>query len=274
MHYVLSYCAEQAAGLLIMHREAQHNEKAYVVGGMPAHNGVAAAQMVASGFTGVEDVLSGEGNFLSVFSPESDPEALVRGLGRDYEILRCSIKYWPAGGPIQAPLHVLHDLMAQHGFKAGDVEKLVARMPDKALQIVDNRDMPDICVQHLLAVMLLDGTVTFKTTHDFARMKDPRVLALRRNRIETIGDPTLTTPLRRWSCAMEITLKDGRKLAHQTTTAKGCEVNPLTRQDEEEKALDLMAPVLGTQRSRKLIEALFNIETIQDARTLRRLYTA
>jgi len=271
---VLSYCAEQAAGLTAIYRDSQHNEKAYVVGGMPAHNGVAAAQMVASGFTGVEDVMSGEGNFLAVFAPDADREALIRGLGRDYEILRMAIKYWPVGGPIQAPLHVLRDIMQQHKFKAGDVDKLVVRMPDKELKTVNNRDMPDITLQHLLAVMLLDGVVTFKTTHNFARMKDPRVLNLRRNHIDVIGDPNMGDPLRNWRCAIEVTLKDGRKLSQLTMAAKGGSANPLTRQEEEEKAIDLMAPVLGKQRGHALMSALFNIESIKDAPALRKLYSA
>ena len=71
---------------------------------------------------------------------------------------------------------------------------------------------------------------------------------------------------------MEITLKDGRKLTHQTLAAKGCDENPLTRQDVEEKALDLIAPIIGKKRSQTLISTLFNIETIKDARALRRLY--
>ena len=104
-------------------------------------------------------------------------------------------------------------------------------------------------MQHLLAVMLLDGTVTFATAHDFARMKDPRVLKLRRDHIEAIGDASLTDPLRRWRCAMEITLKDGRKLTHQTMAAKGGLGNPLTREEVATKALDLMAPVLGKKRA-------------------------
>lgn len=273
VRHMLAYCAEQAAGLLAILREPEHNQKAYVVGGMPAHNGVTAALMAASGFTGVADALYGEGNFFSVFSSDADREALVRGLGRDYEILRCSIKYWPVGGPIQAPMHVLRDIIRQHKIKAGDVERLVVRMPDTALKIVDNRNTPNITVQHLLALMLVDGTVTFASTHDFSRMKDPRVLKLRRNRIEVIGDAKLTTPLRHWCCNMEITLKDGRRLTHQTMAAKGYHENPLTRQDIEEKALDLMAPILGKKRSQALISALLNIETIKDARELRRLYT-
>ena len=82
-------------------------------------------------------------------------------------------------------------------------KRLVARMPDKELEIVNNRDMPDISVQHLLAVMLLDGNVTFKSAHDSARMRDPKVLAVR-ERIEAVGDPTLTDAQRRWRCVMEV----------------------------------------------------------------------
>ena len=136
---------------------------------------------------------------------------MVRGLGKDYEILRGGIKRWPVGGPIQGPMHVLREIIEQHGVKAEQVEKLVVRMPDKELEIVNNRDMPDISVQHLLAVMLLDGNITFKSAHDFARMKDPQCCALRK-RIEAVGDPDLTDAQRRWRCVIEITLKDGRKL--------------------------------------------------------------
>src|SRR5262249_22145755 len=157
--------------------------------------------------------------------------------------------------------------------KADDVVKVVARMPDKELQIVDSRDMPDISVQHLLAVMLIDGTTTFASTHDFRRVRDPKVVKLKQC-IETVGDPSLTDPLRSWRCAMEITLKDGRTVSHQTMAAPGSPSNPLTRKDEEEKALDLLAPIMGKKRALALIDALFNVEKIKNVRDLRKLYAA
>jgi 2-methylcitrate dehydratase PrpD len=271
VRYALSYTAQQAAGLYTMFRDPEHIEKAYAMGGMPAHNGVQASLMAAHGFTGVQDVFSGERDFFFTFSPEADREALVRGLGRDYEVLRGGIKRWPVGGPIQGPLHVLRELMQEHAFGPDDVERLIARMPDTELEIVNNREMPDICVQHLLAVMLLDGTVTFASAHDFARMKDRRVQRLR-SRIEAVGDPHLTDVQRRWRCVMEVRLKDGRRLAHQTLAAKGSFENPLTREEEEEKALDLMTPVLGRARSRALLDELWDFERVSDVRRLRRLY--
>ena len=274
MRHTLTYAAEQTAGLYIMFRDPEHVEKAYAMGGMPAHNGTAAALMVAHGWTGVADPFSGERDFFHTFAPEEiDRNDMIRGLGQDYEILRGGIKRWPTGGPIQGPMHVLRDLIEKHGIKAADVEKLIARVPDKELEIVNHRDMPDICLQHLLAVMLIDGTVTFKSAHDFKRMKDRAVLKMR-SRVEAVGDAALTDIERRWRCVMEIRLKDGRVLNGQTMAAKGSYENPLTRAEEAEKALDLVAPVLGKTRARLLLETLWDLEQVKDVRSLRHLYAA
>jgi 2-methylcitrate dehydratase PrpD len=271
VRFALSYAAQQAAGLYTMFRDPEHIEKAYGMGGMPAHNGTQAALMAANGFTGVEDVFSGERDFFFTFSPEGDRDALVRGLGTHFEVMRGGIKRWPVGSPIQGPLHVLRDLIRDRGLTADSVEKLTARLPDKELEIVNNREMPDICVQHLLAVMLLDGNVTFASAHDFARMRDPRVVKLR-ERIEAVGDAALTDDQRRWRCVMDVKLKDGGSLRHETMAAKGSFENPLTRDEEEEKALDLIVPVLGQARSAELLAELWNFESIADVRTLRPLY--
>jgi 2-methylcitrate dehydratase PrpD len=271
IRHVFTFAGQQASGLYTRLRDPLHVEKAYAVGGMPAHNGIQAALMVKSGFSGVDDVFSGEHNLLATFSPEGNPEELARGLGSDYEIFRCGIKCWSVGGPIQGPLHVLHELIDQHQLHPADVLKLVARLPDKELKMVNEREMPNISVQHLLALMLVDGTISFASSHDSGRVKDAKVVAMRR-RIQTVGDPALTDPLRRWRCAMEITLKDGRVLRHQTMAAKGTAENPVTMQGVQKKALDLLAPELGRPRARALISALADSERIADVRALRKLY--
>jgi 2-methylcitrate dehydratase PrpD len=274
VRYMLSYAGQQTAGLYTMFRDPEHIEKAYAMGGMPAHNGTQAALMARHGWTGVEDIFSGERDFFFTFAPEEvDRDEMVRGLGTDYEIMRAGIKRWPVGGPIQGPMHVLRDLILQHGIKAADVGKIIARMPDKELEIVNNRASPDISVQHLLAVMLIDGNVTFKSAHSFRRMQDPKVLAMRQ-RIAAVGDATLTDAQRRWRCVMEVRLKNGRVLNHQTMAAKGSSENPLTPEEENEKALDLIVPVLGKKRSAALLAALWNFDRIPDVRALRKLYAA
>ena len=39
-------------------------------------------------------------------------------------------------------------------------------MRDDEAGIVDNRSVPNICLQHLVALMVVDGTLTFASSHD------------------------------------------------------------------------------------------------------------
>jgi 2-methylcitrate dehydratase PrpD len=272
VRYALSYAAEHVGGIATMFRDIEHIEKAYAMGGMPAHDGLSAALMAARGFSGVEDVFSGEPNFFSIFINDAKPEEMVKDLGRTFEIMRGGIKRWTVGGPIQGPMHVLYELIREHHFKADDVEALVARVPEAELKVVDNRDMVDISLQHLLAVMAVDGTMTFAAAHDYKRVNDPRVRKMR-ERIQAVADPSIPAPVRGWRCIMEVTLKDGRKLSHQTMAAKGGPDNPLNREEVAEKALDLMGPITGKARGKALIAALYDIGRLKDVRALRKLYS-
>jgi 2-methylcitrate dehydratase PrpD len=273
VRYLLSYAAQQASGISCWMRDEEHIEKAFDFGGMPARNGVAAAAMVAHGFTGLEDVLSGERNFFVAHGRSPDPEELARELGERYEILDTDIKRWAVGSPIQAPLDSLLELIRAHRVRADEVERVVVRVAHLGANTTDNREMPDICMQHLCAVMLLDGTVTFKSSHDEARMRHPKVLALRK-RVELVGDDALSKAMPRREGIVEIRLADGRELVHHTKAVRGTPENPMTRAEVEAKALDLLAPVIGKAASEKLCAAIWGLEKIRDARVLRPLLQA
>ena len=167
VRHALAYTAQQAAGLSSLFRDPEHIEKAFDMGGMPAHNGTQAALLAAHGFTGIADAFSGDRNFYAAFSPGANPDLLVHGLGKSYEVMNTSIKKWPVGGPILGPLDALETIRTSAGFAADDVAKLVVRIPDDRAAIVNDRAMPDINLQHMIAVMLLDGAVSFKASHDF-----------------------------------------------------------------------------------------------------------
>ena len=194
VRFLLSYAVQQASGLAYWMRDKEHIEKAFDFGGMPARDGVAAATMVRAGFTGVEDPLAGARTFFEAFAQTPRPEALVEGLGSRFEIMRASIKKWAAGAPIQAALDALETLMRVHGLGAEDIADLTVRLPDDRIHLVDDREVPNLCAQHLLAVLLLDGALGFAAAHDRARMRDPAVLALRA-RIRLVPDAALTRAL-------------------------------------------------------------------------------
>jgi 2-methylcitrate dehydratase PrpD len=279
MRHALSYTAQQCSGISCWMRDEEHIEKAFDFGGMPARNGTAAASMVASGFTAVEDVFSGERNFYVAYDEtrriglKPQPQRLIKDLGKVYEIMNTNIKRWSVGSPIQAPLDGLLELIREHGVKAADVEKLVIRVAHQAANTTDNRNMPDICMQHLCAVMLIDGIVTFKSSHDEKRMNDKKVLDLRK-RITLLGDDALTAALPSRQGILELKLKGGKTLHKHVKAVLGTAQNPMTRAQVDEKCYHLMAPILGASRSRKLCDAVWNIEKVGNITKLRNLLTA
>jgi 2-methylcitrate dehydratase PrpD len=273
VRYALSYAAQQASGISTWMRDPDHVEKAFDFGGMPASRGLAAASMVAHGFTGVPDVFAGERNFFVAFSsPHVDPDRLVHELGSTYEVMNSNIKKWSVGSPIQAALDSTQALVDAHGVKAADVQRVVVEIQDHEAAVVDGRDMPDICLQHLVALVLLDGTVTFASSHDTARMKDRKVLAMRR-RIELKPSPELTAAGGR-QAIVTLHLTGGQTLRHHTEVVKGTWQNPMSRAEVEAKCVDLLEPILGRRRTRGLIDQVWNIEKVADVRALRPLLRA
>ena len=108
---------------------------------MTARNAVAAATMVAAGFTGVDDVFSGPRGFFEAFG--GDPAELVSELGSRYEVvMHADIKKWAVGSPIQSPLDALQHLAHEAHLAPDDIARLEVRISDKEAHVVDNRTMP------------------------------------------------------------------------------------------------------------------------------------
>src|ERR1700738_3857538 len=274
MRLLLDYTAQQTSGSGACPRDAEQMEKAFLFGGKPAAGAVMAATLIQSGWSGVDDVFSGPDNFFDALAPrengviKADPTALVDKLGERYEITRTNIKKWTVGSPIQAPLDALAGFFKQRSFSADDVTKVVVRIASDEANTVSNRDMPDICMQHMVAIMLLDKTVTFRSVHDRARMKDPAVLR-QRAKVDVLADPRIDARRPRREAIVELTLTDGTQLTEWVRDVRGTADNPMTRDEVVDKARDLIAPVLGAATTSSLITKLLALETLRDVRELR-----
>lgn len=273
VRHLLSYAAQQASGCPYWHRDTEHVEKAFDFGGMGARNGVAGAMMVAAGMSGVEDAFSGTGNFFFAFGQKAEPAVLMRELGERFEIMAASIKKWCVGSPIQSVLDATTALVAEHGIRADAVKSIAITMPNDRMHIVDNRSMPDVCVQYLVAVAIIDGTLSFAAAHDEDRMQDTAVQALRA-RTELIGSPELTVAIPARQGIVEIELTDGRRVRHHAKAVRGTPENPMTDAEIEGKARDLVAPIIGAARGEKLVAMIRNLESVRSVRELRPLLQA
>jgi 2-methylcitrate dehydratase PrpD len=272
MRFALSYAAQQTSGLWSWVKDEDHVEKAFDFSGMGARNGVAAVTMVQAGMTGVADVLDGTHNMLIALSREPNPEAMVDGLGSRFWVTETAIKTFSVGYPNQSPLDALLTLRRQHGLTPDRVKGIVVKLPTDGAGIVNNSGMPDVNCQHLVALALVRGAVSFADSHDAALMQDPAILA-QRAKVTLVGDQALMDPAAPRSGLVEVTLTDGSKVSHFTKHPPGTKENPLDTAAVNAKTRDLMAPVLGGDKTETLIARLGALETVADIRTLRPLFT-
>jgi len=268
MRWALDYTAQQSSGIRAWRRDTDHIEKAFVFAGMPARNGITSALLVKSGWNGVDDIFSGADNFFAAYAPKAQPDRLIEKLGERYEIVQTDIKKWTVGSPIQGPLDAVQAIRDKRPFEADEVQRVTVRLAPPVATIVDNRDIPDICLQQMIAVMLLDKTVSFRGAHDKPRMQDPAALR-QRGKVNLVYDEELAKLLPVRVAVVEIALTDGTLLQERVSAVRGTPRNPMTRTEVIDKARDLTAPVLGREKSQKLIETVFAIETITDVRSLR-----
>jgi 2-methylcitrate dehydratase PrpD len=270
MRFLLGYTAHQSSGLGAWNRDTEHIQKAFHFGGMTARSGVTSALIVQAGWTGVEDILSGKDNFFQAYNPHADPAGLAEKLGERFEILRTNIKKWPVGSPIQAALDALEMLRKQRPFHSNEVQQVSVRLATDEAAIVNNREIPDICLQHMAAVMLMDKTVTFSSAHDKGRMKDAGTLR-EREKVKLIPDEELERLMPLRVAIVELQLTDGTHLTQRVDNVRGTPPNPMTREEIVAKGRDLMAPILGTAQCAKLVEKLLDLEQVKDIRELRPL---
>ena len=268
MRWLIDYSAQQSSGIAAWQRDSEHVEKAFVFGGMPARSGFTSALLVHAGWSGIDDILSGPDNFLIASAPDADANKLVELLGERYEIIRTNIKKWSVGSPIQAPLDALEILLKRRPFSTDEVRKVTVRIGTRESSVVNNREIPDICLQHMVAVMLLDKTVSFHAAHDVPRMQDAAALR-QRAKVELIGDDVLDR--RNREAIVKVELTDGSALDVHVQDVRGTAGNPMPREEVLAKCRDLIAPVLGVAQGAQLIERVMTLETVKDIRELQPL---
>jgi 2-methylcitrate dehydratase PrpD len=270
MRILLGYAAHQSSGLGAWNRDTEHIQKAFHFGGMTARSGVTSALLVQAGWTGVEDIFSGKDNFFQAYNPHADPAGLAEHLGERFEITRTNIKKWPVGSPIQAALDALEILGKERPFQAKDVQQISVQLASDEAAIVNNREIPDICLQQMVAVMVLDKTVAFSSAHDKERMKDPATLR-ERAKVKLIPSEELERLMPLRVALVEVELADGSRLTQRVDNVRGTPRNPMTREEIVSKARDLIAPILGATQCANLTERVLHLEKVADLRELRPL---
>jgi 2-methylcitrate dehydratase PrpD len=119
----------------------------------------------------------------------------------------------------------------------------------------------------MIALALIDGSVSFESTHSYERMSDPEVLAVK-ERVSLVPSTALMDREAPRSAKVEVVLKDGRTVEHFTPHAYGTSQNPMDTENVNKKSRDLLEPVLGAARTEEIIRRVNELEKVSNVNEL------
>lgn len=206
-----------------------------------AESGVLAALLAREGFTGPASILEGEKGFFVGLCPDPDPEAVLADPAAPWQLALTSIKPWPCCRHTHPAIDAA---IALHGRIAGRPIADVAIGTYRAGIDVCDRPQPQepygakFSLQHCVAAALADGKVVQASFEAEARQ---RLVDLRAKTTLALDEAVNAGYPGAWGAKVAVTLAGGERLEEVRTVCKGDPDYPLTREELNEKALDLFA---------------------------------
>src|SRR5262249_32853564 len=162
------------------------------------------------------------------------------------------IKKWTVGSPIQAPLDNIAAILAKRPFEAAQVRRVVIRLAPSSAAVVDNRRLPAICLPRVVPVLLIGKPASLRAAH--ARRGREEATLRQRAKVNLVRDEGLAKLLPTRVAIAEIEFTDGTTLTERVSAVRGTIRNPMSRTEVIDKARDLIVPILGREKSERLIE--------------------
>lgn len=264
---LLTYSAQQASGSWQWLLDVEHIEKAFVFAGMGARNGLQAALMVEAGFRGVRDSFDNPEGWLrgGLFaSGDANPGYLVERLGERSELPLTAFKRYPVGGPTQPAIKGLLELLPK--IDRSKVASVRIEMPGR-WQAFRDAAMPALNLRYTTSLIMLDGKLDFVAAQSLERMANDAAVKAFMQKVTIAHDPAQEAPAgspRTESARVIVIEKGGRRHETYVPYVVGFPSHPMSRQEVEEKALELMAPRLGSSRAQQVVERVRTLEQMKN----------
>lgn len=140
-------------------------------------------------------------------------------------------------------------------------------MPERA-DAFASAAMPALNLPYLCAIIIIDGRLDFDAAHSKTRMEsDPAVRALM-SRVEVVHDPAQEREPRLESARVTVAMRSGERHDVFIDGVSGFPAQPMTREDVEGKALELMGPKLGRAAAQHIVSSVRALESVRDVREL------
>ena len=270
--HALGIAGTQASGLMAAQYGAMVKR---MHAGRAAQSGLYGALLAEAGYTGIVDVFeSPYGGFCTTFSRSNDRfnlDELSWELGRQWETLRISLKFYSCVGSNHTTLDAIRMLQAKTPFSADDVASIVVHGSQVTVEHVGWPYQPrglvsaQLNLPFCVATLLLEGDAFVDQFTD-AVVDDGRRIALSK-RVSVVHDPSITErgSNYRHMVRVEVHLKNGTNLEQTVDAPHGSEMSFASEADIVQKFKKLATHAVGEAKAEAIINLVSRAEKLTRA---------
>jgi 2-methylcitrate dehydratase len=237
---------------------------------LATQSGVLAALLAEKGYTGPGHIIDGMEGFTHCMGTGWELNILTDNLGESWRIIQCGMKGFPTEALTHAPISALIQIVSSNDIQPEQVESVTIHTLSRAADILSDpskynpkdRETADHSLPFVIAAALVDRQVT-PASFTMERIFDPRIRA-QLQKVKLVGDKEIDAAFPKLQKTLvKVALADGRVLEHRLEYPKGDPRNPLTDHEIEVKFRSLADGVLSPNEQQDLIDAIWNLETIE-----------
>jgi 2-methylcitrate dehydratase len=238
-----------------------------------ARNAVFAARLAGGGMTGPSPIFEGEmGFFKQVSGPFSLDTNEFGGRGRSFKIEETYIKYFPAEYHSQTAVWAalalrkkLKDVSQVQAVEIASHEAgytILGRDPEKWRP--KTKETADHSLPYIVGMALLEGKID-NSTYSQRKIGNPKNLRfLDRITVKEDGRLTALYPHEGMGNRITVRLVGGERISEEVLIPRGHPLNPMTDEEVEEKFSRLTKGRLPRGQGRRVLDALWGLERVED----------
>jgi 2-methylcitrate dehydratase PrpD len=200
--------------------------------GRAAEGGVLAARLAHGGFEGPDVVLEGSFGFFDCFTRDPRMDALVAGLGTQWETMKTCFKCYAAHVTAHTPIQALEALRAAEPLRAGEVAELQLATSEKVLSHHANIAPKDVASAQYSVPICLAVALCRDPADPWSFLDSPQtdasVLDLAA-RVSLTLNPAVAATGSDWATRLTVVRTDGRHGTIERSDFIGAPSNPMSR---------------------------------------------
>ena len=258
--WALSAAATQAAGL----REMFGGMARILHAGRAAQNGLSAALFAREGLVSSDAGIEAETGFAKVLSRRHDWAEMTDGLGERWETLENTYKPFATGIVAHPAIDGCIRLRRAHGLAPDEIARIEVAVNPIALMLTDN-PAPTTALEARLSIQHVCATGIVHGAAGIAELTDEMIEHAGTVALRGLVDASPDDGLERDQARVRIESRDGRVFETFVEHAYGSLENPMTDPDLDGKVRTLSEPVLGADRTERLITLCRGVAELRSA---------